>query len=87
MTIEYAIISENNFDGLTDRYALKDDKRAISSPKHLAEMCAKDYHDNHDGWEAYWPLDIVVFADGKYLGVFRIMQEYNPTFTASYQRT
>lgn len=87
MTIEYAVVGKNNFDDLTDRYALKNDKPDVLSPKYLAEMCAKDYNDNHEGWGAYWPIDIAVFTEGKSLGVFRVAQEYNPTFTASYQKS
>ncbi|MCP9270172.1 hypothetical protein M5U04_19340 [Xenorhabdus sp. XENO-1] len=85
MKIEYAVVGENNFDDLTNRYALKNEKLDASSPRYLAEMCAKDYNDNHDGWEAYWPIDIVVFAEDSSIGVFRVEQKYNPTFTASYQ--
>ncbi|CDM92183.1 hypothetical protein L7G72_10185 [Xenorhabdus bovienii] len=86
MTIEYAVIGKNNSDDLTDRYALKNDTLNASSLKRLAEMCAKDYNDNHDGWGAYWPIDIVVFSEGRSVGVFRVEQEYNPTFTASCQK-
>lgn len=27
----------------------------------LAEECAADYHRNHDGWEAEFPIEIYIF--------------------------
>ena len=27
----------------------------------LATFCAEDYHRNHGGWEAAWPVDMTIF--------------------------
>ncbi|MBD2801779.1 hypothetical protein ID854_15355 [Xenorhabdus sp. M] len=87
MVIEYVVVGGNNFDALTEHYVLKNGKLNAASPQNLAEICAKDYYDNHDGWGAYWPIDIMILAGGESLGVYRVTQEYNPTFAVSYQQS
>lgn len=50
---------------------------------YVAEECAEDYHGNHDGWEAGWPLDFFIFdEEGKLLGKFEVNREAQPVFTA-----
>ncbi|PHM69133.1 hypothetical protein [Xenorhabdus kozodoii] len=78
MKIEYAVIGANK----ADRYTLKNNKLGGLCPQSLAEICAEDFS-KHDGWGAYWPIDIVVFVDGKLIGLFTVAQEFNPIFTAS----
>jgi hypothetical protein len=48
----------------------------------VAEDCAKHFYEECDGWEAAWPIDIEVFADGESCGRFRVEQEAEPTFSA-----
>ncbi len=54
----------------------------------IAEQCAHDYYDNHDGWECRedipWQIDLVD-EDGKPLGSFEVEAEYEITFSASLQ--
>lgn len=49
-----------------------------------AAACADDYHSNHDGWEAHWPLDLYL-ADTEAATTwttFAIDREYTATFYA-----
>lgn len=50
-----------------------------------AELCADDYHSNHDGWESRWPLklEILVGEGGDVLARFEIERESVPSFSAS----
>ncbi|HGY3930753.1 TPA: hypothetical protein ACNVXV_002074 [Citrobacter koseri] len=49
----------------------------------LAQEAAEDYWENHDGWESRWPLNIELFADGSSVGMFEVVMETEPTFSAS----
>lgn len=51
----------------------------------IAEQCADDWHDNHDGWEASWPRVFAIFSDkkGPAFARFEINREYEPTFSAT----
>jgi hypothetical protein len=51
-------------------------------PHRVAEDCADDYHRNHDGWEAAWPMKFHVSVDGKKLGTFEVDREALPHFRA-----
>ncbi len=53
--------------------------------ENLAQECAEDYHSNHDGWEASWPLTFALYAskDGPEVGRFEVEREMEPTFMAS----
>lgn len=44
-----------------------------------------DDWENHDGWEDHWPLNIELFVDGKSVGLFEVVMEMEPTFSASKQ--
>jgi hypothetical protein len=53
------------------------------NPDWIAEAAAEDYHDNHDGWEANWPLILTIWADDKrLLGKFEVERETTPVFSA-----
>ena len=50
----------------------------------VAEMCAQDDHDNHDGWEGdRCERDIYLFLDGALHSHFVVQVEYEPVFSAS----
>lgn len=51
----------------------------------MAQDAAEDYWENHDGWEDHWPLNIELFVDCKSIGVFEVVMEMEPTFSASKQ--
>lgn len=52
--------------------------------EYLAEDCAEDYHSNHDGWEAYWPLTITLAReDETIIGTFSVEREHKPEFFAT----
>lgn len=45
----------------------------------IVKDCAKDYHDNHDGWEAMWPKRFSVFIAGEWK-TFWVDREHEPYF-------
>ncbi|MHA6283736.1 hypothetical protein ACX3SL_11410 [Morganella morganii] len=47
------------------------------------ETCAEDFHDRCDGWERHWPLLFMLWIDGKYIGMFEVEREYEPTFSVN----
>ena len=49
---------------------------------HWARECAENYHHQHDGWEASWPVDIALYIDGVLIGVFEVEREAEPVFIA-----
>ncbi|HED2741838.1 TPA: hypothetical protein R4Z60_006304 [Klebsiella michiganensis] len=51
----------------------------------MVQDAAEDYWENHDGWEDHWPLNIELFVDGKSVGLFEVVMEMEPTFSASKQ--
>jgi hypothetical protein len=53
-----------------------------TDPAYIAEEAAQDFHSDHDGWEADWPLTIAVMKDGEVLGKFTVEREAVPEFQA-----
>lgn len=51
----------------------------------IAELCAADFHSNHDGWECRWPRQFTLYASdvGPALAVFDVDREAEPVFYAS----
>lgn len=43
---------------------------------------AEDYHANHDGREAAWPLQIRIYEAGAEIARFLVEREHEPTFYA-----
>ncbi len=62
-------------------YDLNDDSWNDS----IAEQCADDWHDNHDGWEASWPRVFALYRDktSPAFARFEVCREYEPIFTAT----
>lgn len=54
-------------------------------PDDMAVDAAEDYHSNHDGWEARWPLTFAIYETeyGPEVGRFTVEREYEPQFSAS----
>ena len=49
----------------------------------IAEEMAKDYFDNHDGWESSWPVNIYMWNDKQeYIGTYSVELEHKPVFHA-----
>ena len=49
----------------------------------LAEDCAKNYHNQHDGWESSWPITITIYRlDETKLGSFEVDRDVEPVFSA-----
>lgn len=51
----------------------------------MAQEVAADYHSNHDGWEANWPLEFALHETegGPEMGRFEVEREAEPVFYAS----
>ena len=57
----------------------------------LATFCAEDYHRNHGGWEAAWPVDMTIFRyssldEGPVLWRGSVERESMPMFSAYKQK-
>ena len=50
----------------------------------LIKDCADDYHSNHDGWEAAWPITFALFAteEGPEVARFDVERDVEPVFYA-----
>ena len=61
------------------------DLSEASDIEQIAELCADDWHDNHDGFEAKWPRVFAIFIDktGPCFARFEVVREYEPTFCAT----
>lgn len=51
----------------------------------MAQEAAGDYHANHDGWEATWPLEFSLHETegGPEIARFEVQREAEPVFYAS----
>jgi hypothetical protein len=47
----------------------------------MAEHCAEDYHNNHDGWESSWPLEFRIWEDGVLVARISVERESRPHFS------
>ena len=54
-------------------------------PYEIAERCARDFHNDHAGWEYEWPLKIAIRVDGD-VKVFSVEREHEPYFIASEEK-
>lgn len=81
----YRYYIPENGQGADDAYLFGSDMPLESVfEDSIAEEAAVDYRANHDGWEANWPLDIVLIGDdGKEFGKFSVSCEMEPTFHAT----
>ena len=83
LDIEYAYTIESSYDILAVRGGY--DELELGW---LVEDMAKDYVNNHDGWEICdsWHGDYRDFAvwdsDKNFVGTFEVLLEYEPTFSA-----
>jgi len=76
--------STNDDPGSRYEVALDDYYRRAADDNELAEMCAGDYHSNHDGWESSWPLGFMLYAseEGPMLFYCEVEIETQPHFYA-----
>lgn len=52
----------------------------------IAQECAADFHSEHDGWEASWPRDFVLYLDDEdspAIATLEVGRDVEPVFTAS----
>lgn len=56
--------------------------------KMIADLCAEDYWDNHDGWESHWPLIFILHTeeDGEEIARLIVEMESRPTFSATHDK-
>ena len=72
--------------GYVNRYELTVEGRYDLADKFdlasLAKRAADDYHSNHDGWEASWPISFAITTseDGDELARFEIERDVEPVF-------
>lgn len=54
-----------------------------------AEECAQHFWAYHDGWEASWPLTVVLFDEQgvEEFGRFKVEMDLEPTFVTSVVKT
>lgn len=55
-------------------------------PYYFARQAAEDFHDFHDGWEASWPIELVVIDNHGVEHLYDVDREMEPVFTASKSR-
>jgi hypothetical protein len=49
----------------------------------LAEAAAENYHNKHEGFEALWPITLIIQReDGSEIGVYDVDRETVPQFCA-----
>jgi len=50
----------------------------------IAELCAADFHYNHDGWRSDWPRDLSLYESerGEPFAVLNVDWEVMPRFVA-----
>lgn len=54
-----------------------------SFPEGIAEACALDFFNNHDGWDCRWPLVFCVAKENdEMIGTFEIESRIEPVFKA-----
>jgi hypothetical protein len=51
----------------------------------MAREAAEDYHSEHDGWEANWPLEFALHEteNGPEIARFEVQREVEPVFYAT----
>lgn len=67
------------------RYRIAETTWNFDDPDCLAEECAENYHSEHDGWEATWPLTFAMHEteDGPERARMNVEREAVPSFTAT----
>jgi hypothetical protein len=52
--------------------------------EYLAKAAAENYHNKHGGWEAAWPIELVIVGcDGSVIGTYVVDRETVPQFRAT----
>lgn len=47
--------------------------------RRVATEIADDYHSNHDGWEANWPVELRIYQDAEYVWKGEVDREMEPS--------
>lgn len=50
----------------------------------IAQECAEQDWNDHDGWESKWPKTFSIFSDGELLGFVKVGMEMEPSFSATH---
>lgn len=67
----------------SDAYILPGSQREwIKHDSMTAEEAAEDYHQRHDGWEASWPITIVLVDDEGVESRWSVDRGMSPVFRA-----
>lgn len=80
MTVYYSVVEHD----AETRYRLAETTWNFDDPDYLAEECAADYHNAHDGWEATFPLTFAMYEteDCPERARMIVDREDVPSFTA-----
>lgn len=81
MTVYYSVPEHD----AETRYRLADCPFGLGTPDYVAEECAANYHNKHDGWESTWPLTFILYRteDGPERAKMSVDRETVPSFTAT----
>ncbi|MGJ0636804.1 hypothetical protein [Xenorhabdus bovienii] len=82
LKIEYTV-GDCNLTNSDDRYSLDNPTWDDDSPRWLAEECARNYFIFHNGFNNSWPIQIAIFINDKFIGIFDIELESEPVFSAT----
>lgn len=76
MSYEYKYTTEGS-----GPYSIKMNIDISDDLEWIAQECAEDFHNEHDGWESRWPRNFTLLDDsGNELGTFKVDREYEPSF-------
>lgn len=51
--------------------------------EYIIEECAKDFYENHDGWDVAWPIKFKLYDENEnYIATYEINLEWEPDFQA-----
>ncbi len=81
MIVYYSVVEHDE----ASRYRLAETTWNFADPDYLAEECAENYHNEHDGWESEWPLTFVLYEteNGPERARMSVDRESVPSFTAT----
>lgn len=78
--IEYTVI--DNEQEYEDAYSIET-TWGLENLRYIAQDCAEDYCNCHEGHEDSWPLTFELFIEGESKGEFDVELEMEVTFSAS----
>lgn len=79
----YSIIYNKEILSTKPAYTLNTHWNIHEDTNYVAEEAAEQYHDDHDGFEATWPLLIQLFdEDNNSVALQEVEREFEPVFSS-----